>query len=460
MMNLRHVALCVLLSLTGIAHVHAAATDRDPAHDLTGLWKDPEFKKQFLGTYGIHSEVEPRVSPEERDQLEKIYNLLSGDLAAATRQVTAMAKPDCNPLLDFVLGNIHFQEDRLDEAAQRFRTAIAKFPSFLRAHKNLALIQVREGDMPGAIQSLTKTIELGGTDALTYGLLGYAYSAQEDFVAAESGYRMAALLQPGNLDWKLGLARCLFRQRDFGEAVVLLDELIQERPERVEFWLLQANAYIGLKEMLKAAENYEFVARTGKATLQSLSSLGDIYVNEGLFDLAGNAYQRAIEAQPEQAAPVAARAAEVLATRGAHAQAKAMTSLINERLAGQLTEEERRRLLKIEARVAVAQGEGATAATVLEQIVALDPLDGEALLLLGQHHARAGDPQRAIFYYERAESLDAFEANAKVRHAQLLVGLAKHQEAIPLLRRAHELNPRDDIARYLDQVERIARSKR
>jgi hypothetical protein len=30
---------------------------------------------------------------------------------------------------------------------------------------------------------------------------------------------------------------------------------------------------------------------------------------------------------------------------------------------------------------------------------------------------------------------------------------------VPLLKRALELNPRDDVVRYLEQVERIARSQ-
>jgi Flp pilus assembly protein TadD len=103
---------------------------------------------------------------------------------------------------------------------------------------------------------------------------------------------------------------------------------------------------------------------------------------------------------------------------------------------------------------------GAEAAEVLEEIVALDPLDGEALMLLGKHHVQQGEPDRAIFYYERAASLEAFEAEARIRHAQVLVGMARYAEAIPLLRRAQQVKPRDEIARYLDQVERIARSQR
>jgi tetratricopeptide (TPR) repeat protein len=81
-------------------------------------------------------------------------------------------------------------------------------------------------------------------------------------------------------------------------------------------------------------------------------------------------------------------------------------------------------------------------------------------MLLGQHYARKNDPDHAMFYFERAESIEACEANAKIRHAQVLVGMGRYADAIPLLRRAHDLKPREDVARYLEQVERIAKARR
>ena len=98
-------------------------------------------------------------------------------------------------------------------------------------------------------------------------------------------------------------------------------------------------------------------------------------------------------------------------------------------------------------------------AAVLEEIVELDPLDGEALMLLGQLYTRS-EPDRAMFFYERAASLEAFEVRARTSHAQILVSMERYADAIPLLRRAQELEPREEIARYLEQVERIAKSKR
>ena len=125
-----------------------------------------------------------------------------------------------------------------------------------------------------------------------------------------------------------------------------------------------------------------------------------------------------------------------------------------------MNEVDRRKLLKLEVRLSIAEGgSSAETAGVLEEIIKNNPLDGEALIMLGQHYALQNQPDRAIFYYERAESIEAFEGNAKTRHAQVLVGMGRYMEAVPLLRRALEIKPSDEISAYLRQVERISKSK-
>ena len=120
-----------------------------------------------------------------------------------------------------------------------------------------------------------------------------------------------------------------------------------------------------------------------------------------------------------------------------------------------------RRLRKLEARIALAQGgEGPELAASLEETLKSDPLDGDALMLLAQYYQRRNDSERAGLYYERAEGIADFEVTARTRHAQLLVGLGRYSEALPLLRRAQEIKPREDVARYLEQVERIARVRK
>jgi hypothetical protein len=47
-----------------------------------------------------------------------------------------------------------------------------------------------------------------------------------------------------------------------------------------------------------------------------------------------------------------------------------------------------------------------------------------------------------------------------VHHAKSLLDLDRPAEALPLLRRAQEIKPREDMARWIEQVERTVRSRR
>src|SRR4029077_1453939 len=96
----------------------------------------------------------------------------------------------------------------------------------------------------------------------------------------------------------------------------------------------------------------------------------------------------------------------ILAQRGATSQARALLGRCRSVYGDRLDAAGRKELLRQEARLAAAEGADGAALRVLQEIVALDPLDGEALLLLGQHYVRAGDLEQALFYYERADSLE------------------------------------------------------
>lgn len=456
--------LVISALLTGCSSTQPVAVMPSANSPLTEselkIWNDPSFKKQFTESYLAETEVEPRVTVVERADIEKILKLISSDkMEEAVRDLEGKRGKAASAVFDFTLANIYFQQEKLPEAAAAYEAAVTKYPKFRRAHRNLGLIYVRQNEFRKAVPSLTRVIELGGGDALTYGLLGFAYSSSDNSLSAESAYRMAVLIDPSTLDWQMGLARSLFKQGRYAEAVALCKVMIEAHPQRADLWLLQANAYIGLNQPLKAAENYELVDRLGQATADSLNMLGDIYVNESLFEMAVNAYIRALEKNPDGSADRSIRASKVLIARGALDETRRLIARIEELSGMRLETAARKDLLKLRARIAVAEGAGAEEVKVLEEIVALDPLDGEALILLGQHSARANDAEKALFYYERAESLEKYEADAKIRHAQLLVGQGRYLEALPLLRRSQELKPREDIQKYLDQVERISKSK-
>ena len=424
------------------------------------IWTDPDFRRRFVESYIAETDIEPRVSIDERDVMREILDLISAeDFDGATLKLQEEGGPAASAVFDFTLANIHFQRENLEPAAAAYEVAVQKHPKFKRAWRNLGLIRVRQSDFPRAAEALSRVLELGGADGVTYGLLGYSYSNMGNELSAESAYRMASLLEPETLDWKMGLARSFFQQEQYGAAASLCGNLIEANPDSADLWLLQANAFVGMNEPMRAAENFELVDRLGKSTADSLNMLGDIYINEELFDVAVTSYVRALEMDPEGSPARIIRAAKVLTAQGAYSETVELVTRIEELVGEGLATEEKKDLLKLRARVAVAEGAGEEEARVLEEIVELDPLDGEALILLGQHAERSGAPEKAVFYYERATGLEDFEADASVRHAQLLVRQNKYVEALPLLRRAQAVDPRENVQEYLDRVERAAQGR-
>jgi tetratricopeptide (TPR) repeat protein len=452
--------LSFVLHLLLVGGFVQAAEDTRLSESELELWNSPAFQRQFTESYLAETEIEPRITQLEREKMLKVLELLSADkMGDATRLLQKETNQASSAVFDFTLANIYFQQEDLEKAAASYKNAVEKYPKFRRAWKNLGVIYVRNGEFEKAIPALTKVIELGGGDALTYGLLGFAYSSVGNNLGAESAYRQAILMDSATLDWKMGLARSLFKQQRYAEAVALCDVLIVDDPNRTDLWLLQANAYIGLNQPLKAAVNYELVDRLGKSTVASLNMLGDIYVNQELFEVAVDSYIRALERDPEHNPQRALRAARVLITRGALNETKKLVEQIEASHRDDLDKAVRKDLLMLRVRIAVSERSGKEEIKLLEKIVELDPLDGEALILLGQHCGHSGDFEKAMFYLERAESLEKYEAEAKLRHAQLLVRQGKYTEALPLLRRAQDLRPREDVQKYLEQVERISKSR-
>jgi tetratricopeptide (TPR) repeat protein len=424
------------------------------------IWSEPGFRRKFLESYLSETEIEPAIHAEERKPLEKILELIAaGQDHEALKLLKAARNPASSAAFDFLAANIHFQREQFDQAAQAYTLAIEKHPKYRRAWKNLAMIHVRESNFQQALPALTKVIELGGGDSVTYGLLGFAFSNTGQDLPAESAYRQANLLDPQAIDWKMGMARSFFRQQRFADAAALCAQLLNENPNRADLWALQANAHIGMQQPLRAAESFEVLDRMGASTPDTLNMLGDIYVNEGLFDLSVDCYARAMQLSPDVAPDRAIRAAKVLIARGAHEETASLMQSIDTLRGSSLSDSDRKELLRLRARAAVACGSGEEEARVLEEVVALDPLDGDALILLGQHHERMGDADRAVLYFERAAGLEAFEVDAKVRHAQLLVRQGRYADAIPLLKRAQSLKPRENIQKFLEDIERASKSR-
>jgi len=459
-MKRRYVPLGLLLATLALglaATLPAAASAQAKPWAGDSVLDDPEWRARFLGSYGFLSGAEPQIRSDELQMLRDVLDLMKVNPKAATQMLEAQVNADSSAALDFILGNLYFQNGNTTEAALAYTRALDKFPDFRRAHKNAGLLLVQNGDFEGGLHHLSRAIELGEKDGRTYGLLGYCHLNLENYISAEEAYRDAVLLQPETRDWQLGLARALMAMWKYEEAVAVFGGLIERSPTDETAWLGQANAFIGLERPRDAAVNLEAVRAMGKAKTSSLVLLGDIYMNEGMPDLAKSAYLDVIAEDADGTSfETAQRAASLLVRSGAYGQAREILERIEKRYGEGLSLDEELELLTLRARLARAQGRDAEAVRILESIVERDGTRGEALLELAAYHHDQGDGAKALMLVERAQNLDAYEYEALVKHAQLRAADRDYRKAAELLRKALQIRQEPRVERYLARIEQAA----
>ncbi|QDU83932.1 cellulose synthase subunit BcsC [Planctomycetes bacterium Pla163] len=435
--------------------------DRERDARVEALWRDPEFQRRFQQSYVPLTEVEPSLTTDERERLQDVVALvLKGEegLPDARRRLERMITPASSPMLHFWLGNIALQQDDTTQAETSYRAAVQGFPRFLRAWRALAFLQSRTGDFDGARASFAQVLQLGPADADTYGLMGIALSRTGDHVAAESAFRMASLFAPDTFDWKVGLADSLGQQRRYADAIAQFDALLLQRPDQFQLWLGQADAYLKSGNFEKAAENLEFVDELGGSTTQTLALLGEIYSQEQLYDLAAQAYVRAIDIDPKGGVEVAVAAARGLAERNANEAAAAIVehvrSLGSDPLEGAVGLD----VLQLRATIARNEGRRSDEREHLEELTRLDPLDGWALIRLGESFEAEGEIERARSRFDQARGMDGFEAAGDLALGRMLVRQGELEDGLAALERSQRAEPRDDVATFVEQVRRAART--
>ena len=432
------------------------AKEKNP---MIALWKDSTFQKEFTASYGILSGYEPDISEAEKARLRELIKIIRQRPLDAIKELASQINSNDSAAFDFILANLYFQEGQLKEAEQYYQSAVKKYPAFRRAYKNLGLVQIQSNDFVSAIESLSKSMELGLVDGRAYGLLGYSYLTQGDYLPAEAAYRQAILMQPDVLDWKLGLARCLLEMEDFKGAVSIFNTLILEDPANADYWVLQSNAYIAMDQSMRAASNLEVVERLGKARFDSLSLLGDIYINHSMPELALNAYLKASKMALASDLDILIKSANALTQTANFKEALTIINQIRDRFNDSIDEHQDLKLLTYEAKIARYNGEADKAAAILIKIIERDLLNGEALIELANYYADQGQLPEAYTRFEQAQKINEYERPALIAHAQVLVENKRYLKAVSLLNRALEIESNPLIENYRDRVERAAQKQ-
>jgi tetratricopeptide (TPR) repeat protein len=473
----------ILLSFLFLAAALSAAAR--PIVTAPSLFSDPKFAKEFVGTYGILSDVEPRVSAPEQELLGRVRELFEASKykeaeAEIQKYMEEAANPpkrrrrdeaeqptEISPSLIFVLGNLYFQAGRQEEARKRFLEAIEKFPRFRRAHTNLGFLYISQNKMDLALPMFQRAVELGESSGRVYGLIGYCHLNAGNPLAAENAYRQAYLLDPNARDWKLGLTQSLVAQEKHAEAISMIGSLLKENPNDKALWMQQAGSYLALEKKQDAILNLEILRRKGLADEGNLTLLGNLHMDGGEPGMALVAYQEAIKQATRLDLAKVLKSARILTDYGAPKQADELLSTIRAVGGSALSVDDQAAIALTEVRIARSLQDKDRVSKLLETLLVSRPADPEVLLETARHKdeiardmeegdARAALIREARSHYQLAVRSESTAYAANLGLGQMFVREKRYDEAMPHLEAALQAKRSESLEQYVSRVRRAA----
>jgi len=158
---------------------------------------------------------------------------------------------------DMAAGSEFFRAGKYDQAADRFRTVVERYPAHYEGHFNLGLSLLKKGDLDGAVMALEKAVELNPQSAESLFALGEAYFARGESEKAEKSFSRAIALNPESslAHYNLGIA--FYKMGKNEEALAAFEKSIALKPDNASAHYQAGLAAIRIQEYDKAIQSFE-----------------------------------------------------------------------------------------------------------------------------------------------------------------------------------------------------------
>ncbi|HEX2851965.1 MAG TPA: tetratricopeptide repeat protein [Opitutaceae bacterium] len=448
-----------LLCLFALAAVlPGAAQDDLPIEDLMRRMNEQkaadaprvDSKRIVNESNSFLKEREPAMTEEEYALYEKVVTMLTTNPAFALKMLEAMMndKEPPSPAFEFILGNACYAAGQIERAEKSYRSAVKRYPNFVRAWNNLGLLCYTSNRFADAIPCLSKAVVLGDRDPSTFGLLGFCLEKEGNVVSAEMAYMQALSGDPANPDWKEGLLRIYIEGKQFGRAENLIAKLVQERPAEKRFWLTRAGVALAQGRKIEAVVLLETSVGIGVAGADELLLLGDLYAEQNLAVEAVAAYQKALGSERDRGEQRLLRFAHILIAAGELTEAEQTLAALKT----ELTPHGRLALLQGRADLLIARKRWAEARTEAETLLQLAPLNGRALLTVGRTYAEEHDVPRAMIAFEAACQIPESTYRACLELAAFELKNRRYAKSVSYLEKALGIHKTEAVEDYLARV--------
>ncbi|MCG8414200.1 MAG: hypothetical protein MI746_08270 [Pseudomonadales bacterium] len=304
----------------------------------------------------------------------------------------------------YLMGNIYFLQSEYGLAIDSYDRAIAEFQNFRLAHKNKAYALALTGDCPGALDAAHDAVRLGAFSVHIKNVQAYCAFEAGDWTTAAESAALSRLLDQSNRQVLLIQIRSLAKLSKFQHALSLANQIENESEAsrlKLEILIAEQRAEGSEEELLALLE---IKSRFGELTAAEQSSLTGLKISAGIASSIGDEELRSFfDSNTESTQYLEFALKSKLHADGLNTAASFGESVVTPLV---------RRSDSLDyssARIVVADiehqlGKLESAEEILEQLIAEDPLNCQALLLLSETEYKLGKMLESDSHSERAIS--------------------------------------------------------
>ena len=376
-----------------------------------------------------------------------------GQPSLPAAQGQGVAAPDTiSASMLYVIGHSYFALERYLPAETAFKLALTALPDHVRAHESLGTLYLRTERYADAQVHLARAVQLGRNTAPIHTALGYLEQKTRHYWAAANAFQRALVFEPDHRSAQRGLLHALTETHEHAKARALVEQLLLDEPDNADLWLYRARIALAAEERAIALASLETALRLGDDSVANRQSCAALHMESGniarAVDLIRGPAARGLEFR------LVDQALGWLANENEWDDYRELADSVDR---AALDGVEQSRLLTRRASLALRDGNGGAARTALQEALALDPSNGDALMALGQIYRAEGDYGRAGLMFQRASTYPAVRENALVARAEVAIDQEDFDGALEFLHGAVAGNPaRADLRRNIQLLEQIA----
>lgn len=413
-----------------------------------------DHRKLIIESCSFLKKREPEMNPSEQAVYEKVAPILALKPVFALKLLNAMstslksgAKP--SPAFEFMMGNACYAAKHYAEAEAKYRSAVGRNPTFIRAWNNLGVLYYVQDRYADAVPCFSKALTLGDRDPTTFGLIGNSFEKVGNTISAEMAYRQALAADPANISWTEGLLRIYLAEKEWDQAETLVKTLLKIHPEEPRYQLIYVNLLLSCHRKTEAVALLEQMRATGTAREENIILLADLYAEERMTSEVLATLAKIANARPHVVEQRLLLFARTLIGRKDWIDSD---TVLYELSKMQLSPSGKLAWFGAKVDVEIGRENWIAARDQLETLLKLSPADGNAWISLGRIDLAEAKTAPAIEAFVQAYQIPETSYRASIELANIEFKNHHYQECLGYLEHALGIQRSASIENFKNQI--------